>query len=59
MDLAAAVRHFRVEACRFNLWPAGWLHEAPLVDDLQLAYIHDLSSQHGFTTWIFRTSKPP
>jgi len=21
MDLAAAVRHFRVEACRFNLWP--------------------------------------
>jgi len=50
MDLAAAVRHFRVEACIFNPWLAGWLHEAPLVDDLQLAYLHDLSSQHGFTT---------
>jgi len=25
--------------------PAAWLHEAPLVDDLQLAYLHDLFSQ--------------
>lgn len=53
MDLAAAVLHFWVEACIFNLLPAGRLHEAPLVDDLQLAYLHDI-----FTTWLHDLALP-